>query len=119
MRRCLVILLLVWLPFQSVWAEAAAYCRHESVPAGVSAHWGHHEHQHAEGGHADVAGASNSLGGADVDCNACHAGGAVPFPAWLQNPAMDWAATALPRTVPALPTRALTPPDKPNWAAAA
>lgn len=131
MRRWLLILLLVLLPIQSVWAEAAAYCQHEgrhenprqiqSADGGTSSHWGHHEHAHQ---HSDAAQAladdpSSPLASVDVDCNVCHAGGAVPFPAWQRAPSVSWVSALQPHRTPALPTRALAPPDKPNWAAAA
>lgn len=126
MRRWLLTLLLVLLPLQSVWAEAAAYCRHERGAAnGLSMlsaerHWGHHEHQHGSAAPAaDADDASALLAGADVDCNVCHAGGAVAVPLWQPAPALHGVGSHPLRHTPTLPTRALAPPDKPNWAAAA
>ncbi|MDH4463487.1 MAG: hypothetical protein QE290_05540 [Acidovorax sp.] len=120
MRRWFLILLLVLLPLQSVWAEAAAYCQHEGQLAGDStSHWGHHEHDHGDAPLASGDDASSAWAGVDVDCNVCHAGGAVPFPAWQNANAAHWAGALPARHPSALPTRALAPPDKPNWAAAA
>lgn len=120
MRRWLLILLLVLLPLQSVWAEAAAYCKHEGLPASAAtSHWGHHEHQHGDTAQSSDKDQATPLAGVDVDCNVCHAGGAVPFPAWQNPPAVRWASALQARHIPVLPFRALTPPDKPNWAAAA
>jgi hypothetical protein len=120
MRRWFLVLLLVLLPLQSVWAEAAAYCQHESQLAGAStSHWGHHEHDHGDAPLASGDDASSAWAGVDVDCNVCHAGGAVPFPAWQNANAAHWAGALPARHPSALPTRALAPPDKPNWAATA
>lgn len=44
MRRCLVLVLLLWLPLQFSWAAAAGYCGHEQRKG--AAHFGHHAHQH-------------------------------------------------------------------------
>ena len=134
MRRWLLILLLVLLPIQSVWAEAAAYCQHEGQHEGQyenprqnqradggTSHWGHHEHahQHSDAAQAPADDPSSPLASVDVDCNVCHAGGAVPFPAWQRAPSVSWVSAVQPHRTPALATRALAPPDKPNWAAAA
>ncbi len=75
MSRLLVIaMLVVLLPFQSVWAAAAPYCAHESTPQ-AAAHFGHHEHQHA-GAAADA----DAAGGYHADCDACHLGVSAPLP---------------------------------------
>jgi hypothetical protein len=66
MRRCIIVFLMVLLPFQYVWAAAAQYCGHE-VPVS-SGHFGHHEHKH-------VASDADSQDGsqlADADCMSCH-----------------------------------------------
>lgn len=120
MRRWFLIVLVVLLPLQSVWAGAAAYCQHEAQASGAS-HFGHHEHRHARDvpGIADDDGRSAEAGAVDVDCNVCHAASTVPFPAWHSAPAVQWQALAQPRRFLVLATRALAPPDKPNWAAAA
>ncbi|HEU4459944.1 MAG TPA: hypothetical protein VFR90_12550 [Methylibium sp.] len=52
-RRWLSILLLVLLPFQSAWAQAAHYDSHEGGSHAM--HFGHHDH-----GHSDTPDASDS-----------------------------------------------------------
>ncbi len=41
MKNCIVLLLMILLPLQTVWGVAALFCQHESSRW----HWGHHEHQ--------------------------------------------------------------------------
>ena len=41
MRRLLLILLLAFMPLQSIWAAAAGYCSHEETPG--AAHFGHRD----------------------------------------------------------------------------
>lgn len=53
MRRFFLILLVMLLPLQSVWAAAAAYCGHEQRPA-AQWHLGHHQHQHRGDGKAEA-----------------------------------------------------------------
>ncbi|MCO4095188.1 MAG: hypothetical protein HEQ37_17905 [Acidovorax sp.] len=121
MRRWFLVLLLVLLPLQSVWAEAAAYCQHESQLAGATtSHWGHHEHDHGDAPLASGDDASSAWAGVDVDCNVCHAGGACAVPGMAKRKTPRTGRGLCQRATPsALPTRALAPPDKPNWAAAA
>lgn len=72
MRRLVFILLLVFLPLQSVWGAAASYCRHET--GGAAKHFGHHEHKHRQGqsdGRMDDKGGAN-VNVADTDCTTCH-----------------------------------------------
>ena len=45
--------------------------------------------------------------------------GAVAVPLWQPAPALHGVGSHPLRHTPTLPTRALAPPDKPNWAAAA
>jgi hypothetical protein len=112
MKRLLLIVILV-LPFQLIWAAAAPYCTHESVGS-EPFHVGHHEHQHEKADGADSS--ENTLGAFDGDCEVCHLGcaGAVPVP----PPA---AAMALPHAVPievpvALRSHVPTLPERPNIA---
>jgi len=73
MRRAVFVLLLVILPFQSVWAAAASYCRHETGPA--AKHFGHHEHQHLQAKSdrgADQKTQQKAASGVDTDCTTCH-----------------------------------------------
>nr|WP_316643070.1 cation efflux protein, CzcI family [uncultured Roseateles sp.] len=80
MRRCVLVLMLLVLPFQFSWAAAAAYCRHEG---GVAVqHFGHHQHEHGSQGKADD-GAKSLKNKAstivDDDCSICHLS-TVPSP---------------------------------------
>ncbi|MBT9455345.1 MAG: hypothetical protein IV097_01860 [Burkholderiaceae bacterium] len=73
MRRYMLIVLLIVLPFQFCWAAAATYCSHESN-ASVS-HFGHHGHQHRADGHADTGKnvkAKIAPIVLDDDCSVCH-----------------------------------------------
>lgn len=73
MRRILVILMLVLLPFQFVWGAATSYCQHEQG-AGVG-HFGHHVHKHQGkvlkvGEPTPDTKTITSYG--DLDCASCH-----------------------------------------------
>lgn len=74
MRRWLIVLFLILLPYQSVWASAAQYCVHEE-DAGAT-HFGHHGHKH-HSARADKAGAAGIF---DADCSTCHMTSAAPVP---------------------------------------
>lgn len=111
MRRWFAILLLVFLPLQSLWAAAAPYCAHEETPE--SMHLGHHAHEHHET--QPEPDSSDGLGAAHTDCHVCHGGGVVvqtPFLAFGQDPRFGltrlWAETLLSQPYPV--------PDRPNWA---
>ena len=94
MRRLFVLLLLAFLPLQSVWAVAASYCMHEEVPA--VAHFGHHVHAHHEG-HADGAGA-----------NALHMDAVAP-------PLRLAGTRPAPFVLPLLQSPSPHRPERPNW----
>ena len=70
-KKLLLILLLLALPFQYSWAAAAAYCQHEKTHI---SHFGHHSHQHAA--HAvklaEKADEKSKLPALDNDCGYCH-----------------------------------------------
>lgn len=66
MRQILLIFLAVLLPLQSVWAGAAAYCRHES--AMTTQHFGHHQHEHWVDEEIEV----TKKPVFDLDCSTCH-----------------------------------------------
>jgi hypothetical protein len=55
MRRFGLILLLMWLPLQSVWAVVAAACPHEFNAAGGHGAAHAHDHAHGHAGNADGA----------------------------------------------------------------
>lgn len=75
MHRWLLVLLLVVMPVQFVWAAAAPYCGHETSES-ASKHFGHHFHKHQGSTTSDAskAGGAGVLGGDDVDCVLCHLG---------------------------------------------
>lgn len=78
MRRALLICLMLLLPAQWGWAAAAKTCLHES--GAVSAHFGHHLHQHeVSASSVDAANAVADSGDAQgqpsadhADCGVCH-----------------------------------------------
>ncbi len=79
MRRCVLVLMLLVLPFQFSWAAAAAYCRHEG---GVAVqHFGHHQHEHESQGKTDGAKSLKNKASTivDDDCSICHLS-TVPSP---------------------------------------
>ena len=118
MRRLFVLLLLAFLPLQSVWAVAASYCMHEAVPA--VAHFGHHVHAHHEGhegheGHADGAGASAAKAGADMDCHACHGMGNALHMDAVAPPLRLAGTRPVPFVLPLLQSPSPHRPERPNW----
>jgi hypothetical protein len=81
MSRLLIIVLLLWLPFQFAWGAAASYCQHEQG-TGVG-HFGHHSHKH-QGKSLQCTGDSTvdkktSLADEDFDCDYCHISCAQPL----------------------------------------
>ena len=77
MRRWLVVLMLLVLPVQFVWAAALPYCAHEAAAA-ASKHPGHHQHVHQGGNDAAKAGDDGGdLGANHSDCASCHSGAAA------------------------------------------
>lgn len=69
MRSLLFIFLLVCLPFQSTWAMASSYCKHETGK--TANHLGHHSHQHRSVDSKFPDGSSPGV--KHQDCEACHA----------------------------------------------
>ena len=122
MRRLLLILLLAFMPLQSIWAAAASYCGHESA---ASTHFGHHQHlahDHVaqttdDGKHDGAAGARGA--GVDMDCHVCHGIGTGlhggPAATALSAARMAPAPFALPLLRAPTPLR----PERPNWPALA
>ncbi|MDR2093746.1 MAG: hypothetical protein LBP58_10635 [Azoarcus sp.] len=77
MRRWFALLLLVFLPFQTVWGAASVYCQHERGEA--SRHFGHHEHRHATSGDlTETDSSAPNQQNADGDCG-FHIGGSSGF----------------------------------------
>jgi hypothetical protein len=113
-RRLVVLMLLLVLPLQFVWAAAAPYCAHEAASA-AGKHPGHHQHVHQ--GSDDAAKAGDDGAGSGLnhsDCAGCHAGAAATLP----RPAVEWAAAPrdVPREPPSPRYRSHTPsgPERPD-----
>lgn len=73
MRRLVFVLLLVFLPLQTVWGAAASYCGHEADSA--AKHFGHHQHKHQQGQgerSTDGSGGAKASSVGDFDCATCH-----------------------------------------------
>ena len=118
MKRLLMILMMVVLPFQLSWAAAAAYCQHENSP--VSSHFGHHVHKHAINAADAKTDKSPSKLTSDDDCTVCHLGGAGIASMAFLSLAIEATNTDQEFTVnhlqpPPRPKR----PERPQWASAA
>ena len=117
MRRLLLVLLLAFMPLQSIWAAAAAYCGHEVAPA--AAHFGHHAHQHHGDADGEKATPSPAKAALDMDCHACHGMSNVlhqdssAAPLWVQE------LQRAPAVRFTLPTPSPQRPERPNWPALA
>jgi hypothetical protein len=70
MRRWLLIVVLLLLPYQMVWAAAAPYCTHEATD--TASHFGHHQHKHQGSDRAQLADDDFVSRTDHVDCEACH-----------------------------------------------
>ena len=118
MRRLLVILMIVVLPFQLSWAAAATYCQHES--SSVVSHFGHHVHKHlAKAGDAKSDTSPSKLL-SDDDCSVCHLGGVgiVSMSSVSFHAAMATSDTA--HGIAPLPTSTRPErPERPKWTRAA
>lgn len=118
MRRLLVILMMVVLPFQLSWAAAATYCQHESSP--VASHYGHHVHKHLANSGAAKSDTSPSKLLSDDDCTVCHLGsvGIVSMPLF-SFPADIAKSDTGRRNVPLLTSTRPDRPERPKWMRAA
>jgi hypothetical protein len=112
-RNLLVMILLVFLPFQFTWAAAAGYCQHETD---APLHLGHHAHPHQAD---DDPQKDKKPVGVEGDCVACHAGCAAaltraqPFlPVALAASSLPWP----PRLAASPPGKR---PERPQWTASA
>ncbi|MCC7545815.1 MAG: hypothetical protein IT506_10035 [Aquabacterium sp.] len=114
MRRWIAILLLCWLPLQSLWAAAAPYCQHED--SAQATHLGHHQHEHVELFDGDLPSPDDQTSNADhADCHACHGHcAAVP-----QFTGLTQTVTPNRGLMPAgdvrVPAAPVALPDRPNW----
>lgn len=110
MRRWILILLLVLVPFQTIWAGTTPYCGHESQ--GAVAHFGHHEHRHRTGDHPVEKAAL--MAGIDMDCGSCHLANPATIPSSLliaQPPAV---ADSLPYKEVLYASCSLAGPERPE-----
>lgn len=79
LRRVVIVMLLLTLPLQAVWAGVAPICAHETQAA-LERHFGHHEHRHQADATAAAAPAADddargaAPGGYHADCGGCHLG---------------------------------------------
>lgn len=77
MRRLVLVLLIVLMPLQAVWAAAANACGHE--PTIGKTHFGHHEHAQTAAVQASDHAVSDDVADADwscgADCSTCHGHG--------------------------------------------
>lgn len=118
MRRLLVILMMVVLPFQLSWAAAATYCQHES--SSVVSHYGHHVHKHlSDPGDAEPDTSRSKLL-LDSDCTVCHLGGVgiVSMPSF-SLPAVIAKADTARGIIPLLTSTRHDRPERPKWTRAA
>jgi hypothetical protein len=114
MRRRILLLLLMLLPFQFCWSAAAAYCRHES--GATTVHLGHHFHVHKAVSQADPA--AGALAGLDGDCPSCvlHADGPSLPPDIAALAASVAHLAPVPSEARAAPPPPPSLPERPNWA---
>ena len=110
MKKLLLILLLIAIPFQFSWAAAAVYCQHEQAPSG---HFGHHSHQHQAG--ADKDDASKPLKKYHGDCEYCHLFSHASFISSVAEQPRDTAQDHLLPTARDYLSHIPAPPKRPNW----
>ena len=113
MKKLLLLLIVLLVPYQATWAAASAYCEHEHGAA--AHHFGHHTHQH----HAGNAGSSStdSSGTLHGDCGYCHLGGACAVTVGVDlapTPSSVSVAISPPDSSP--PSALLERPERPKWA---
>ena len=112
MRRLLVILLMLFVPFQATWAGAAAYCEHEAGSV-AQTHFGHHTH-------VDMGAEEKSPGSkpaVHADCLACHmvAAHALLADDMIVVAQAPVAAARFARAPAPLPSGPVSLPERPNW----
>ena len=114
MRRWLSIFLLIVLPLQISWAEAATYCQHET---GSATHFGHHDHKHQTDDSEKLA--KGSISDVDNDCGVCHAGCIAALTAFSGSlPEFEGVADLF-QTVPLVTSLPGDQPERPNWSISA
>jgi hypothetical protein len=114
MRRILLIVLLIVVPFQLSWGAAAAYCRHESNP--VVSHFGHHAHQHAASSMESKSSPAKLQLGADSDCTFCQVAGIGFAPTPESSQALPLGSVdAVAKLKASMPSLHPPPPERPQW----
>lgn len=115
LRRFVLLLMIMVLPFQISWAMAGAYCEHESGNA--AQHFGHHDHVHTAPTDSDSSDTKNKLK-LDLDCS-FHSHAAfqgVTTDGVSMNPVMNGAV--LNSTASFLNSHTIFDrPERPNWSA--
>lgn len=84
-KKLLLVLLLVAVPFQFAWGAAAVYCQHEQ---GAVQHFGHHVHQHQQQNANESSGHAGKLSQLHQDCAYCHALSPASMPAMAATPSI-------------------------------
>ena len=120
MKRFLLILLLIALPFQVTWSAVGSYCQDEKAP--MSQHFGHHQHEAQFTSMADTADSADQQksGNSMDECGFCHLSCTKFLPALpsLNAPAPDTVAfSPLASCIYLSPT--LSPAEDPDWKLAA
>ncbi len=111
MTRRFILFLALLLPLQFAWANAAAYCGHETTPA-EARHVGHHAHEHRADGDPSTPGQSAT----DNDCGTCHAAGSpLLFDPFAPNAVIPATAIVVPHAPRRVPTALSRAPDRPQW----
>ena len=112
MKRWLILILMLLLPFTWSYVAAGEYCQHETGAA--AAHFGHHEHQHhdQEGSSADKT-SKKDASSKHADCGACQQAPAKALPQQAAVLPMDVGSTILPDNLFILPDPALAHPLRP------
>ena len=113
MKRVLLILFVLLLPLESIWAAAGAFCGHEQ-DAGAQQHFGHHADQHQ---HAPAGADSTATSLAVTDCGECHFGQCC-----FMLTSFNLKATATPvvyavARMGSPPTHPNARPERPKWPA--
>lgn len=135
-KKFILTMLLIVLPFQMTWAAAAQYCQHE-VSAKAS-HFGHHAHQHQAGDQVvskqDVTkqfhskqvvndqakpttdAPANAFN--DSDCPYCHLGSMSTMVTVMFVPAQTMGVAPSDALLYSYPAISPAQPERPNWSIA-
>ncbi|MFY9328433.1 MAG: DUF2946 family protein [Georgfuchsia sp.] len=109
LKRFVLLLLLVVVPFQMAWAVPSSYCQHEQDA--TAQHFGHHTHQHQDSGKVP--------GSVDDDCAYCHLGGVILPLALLAVTAPPLLSVSFSSCLEAMSSVLAREPERPKWTLAA